>query len=175
MDNKHYSPYAQAQRTGCRSNRITGLGGSITNSACSPDHWGAPEKAPCVPRRQACPPLSPQILHADGIRCSHARLPCPCPSSLFTAPTDDPSSQGAVCRRQKAAPAGTERSSLLHARLGGAASGCIAVQPASDEPVSHAPAVTDFSVKSLRCCAAMAGNVFRRNCITHWVWHIYIT
>ncbi|KAG2577811.1 hypothetical protein PVAP13_6NG179803, partial [Panicum virgatum] len=60
-----------------------------------------------------------------------------------------------LCRRQKAAPAGTERSSLLHARLGGAASGCIAVQPASDEPVSHAPAVTDFSVKSLPCCAAM--------------------
>ena len=67
-NNKHYSPYAQAQTPGRRSNRITGLGGSITNSACSPDHWGAPEKAPCVPRRQACPPLSPWILHAGGIR-----------------------------------------------------------------------------------------------------------
>jgi len=75
---------------------------------------------------------------------------------------------------QKAAAAGTERSSLLHARLGGAASGCIAVQPASDEPVSHAPAVTDFSVKSLPCCAAMPGNVLiRRYCIVHWVWHSY--
>ncbi|PUZ50785.1 hypothetical protein GQ55_6G087800 [Panicum hallii var. hallii] len=58
--------------------------------------------------------------------------------------------------------AGTERSSLLHARLGGAASDCIATTmdgtkgAASYEPVSHAPAVTDyFSVKSLRCCASM--------------------
>ncbi|KAG2582800.1 hypothetical protein PVAP13_6KG093406 [Panicum virgatum] len=73
---------------------------------------------------------------------------------------------------QKAAAAGTERSSLLHARLA-TMDGTKGAE--SYEPVSHAPAVIDFSVKSLRCCAAMAGNVLRRNCIVHWVWHSYIT